>query len=239
MPELQWRGRTGPFLLTLAPGVFVPTSTSLALADCLEIHPGDVVADIGCGSGVLALVAARLGAGRVLGTDISPDAVRVASANARRLGLDDVAEFRVGHLFEPLAGVVADVVIGDVSGAPDALADLAGWHPGGGPSGAETPTAMLESIGTWLRPGGRLYLPTGSLHDEERVLAAARGVFGADHMDLVATRRFPLPGSVARSDVVADLAARGIVRLEEHGSRSLWTLNLWCCRRPRPERPGG
>lgn len=237
--ELQWKGRTGPFPLTLAPGVFVPTSTSMAMADCLEIHPGDVVADIGCGCGVLALVAARLGAARVLGTDISADAVRVASGNARALGLDDVAEFRVGHLFEPLAGVVADVVIGDVSGAPDALAVVAGWHPGGGPSGAETPVAMLESAGPHLAPGARLYLPTGSLHDEERVLAAAREVFGPDGMALLASRRFPLPGPVARSEAVAELAARGTVRLEPHGSRWLWTLNLWCCRRPGERLPAG
>ena len=124
LTEFEWRGRTGPFALTLAPGVFTPTRTSLALAEVIEIHAGEVVADIGCGCGVLGFVAARLGAARVYGTDVCDDAVRVGEANARALGLDDIVDLRTGHLSEPLAGITVDVVIGDVSGVPDALAEV-------------------------------------------------------------------------------------------------------------------
>ena len=71
----EWRGRTGPLTLELPPGVFTPTHTTLMMADALEINPGDVVLDVGCGSGVLGLVAARLGAARVVGCDASAEAV--------------------------------------------------------------------------------------------------------------------------------------------------------------------
>ena len=75
---LQWKGRTGPFTVSLGRGVFHPTHTSRTIAEALEIEPGDTVIDVGCGSGVLSFVAARLGAKRVIGTDLSEDAIEVA-----------------------------------------------------------------------------------------------------------------------------------------------------------------
>ena len=154
--EFEWKGRTGPFTLMLTPGVFAPSSTSLVLAQAMEIQPGEVVIDAGCGSGVLSFVAANLGAGRVYGCDVSTEAVRVAGENAVRLGLSDVTEFRAGNLMEPVRDVRADVVVGDVSGIPDPVAEITGWFPdgrGGGPTGAELPIAMLESLGESLKRG--------------------------------------------------------------------------------------
>lgn len=232
---VEWKGRTGPFPLTLTPLVFAPSSTSVVLADALEIGPGETVIDVGCGSGVLSFVAARLGAGRVYGCDASPDAVDAARANARALGLEDRVEFRAGNLLEPVRDVSADVVIGDVSGIPDPIAELTGWFPdgrSGGPTGAELPTAMLHDLGDSLAPGGRLYLPTGTIQAESRVLEAARRVFGASNLELVMQREFPLPGHiVAGSKAVARLVQQGLLSLRRRGSRMLWQLSIWRCHR--------
>ena len=95
--EIEWRGRTGPFSLMLGPGVFSPTATSKTLAEAIEIEPGDTVIDVGCGSGVLAFVAAKLGAAKVYGVDLSQRAVEAARENAKRLGLENVCEFRAGR----------------------------------------------------------------------------------------------------------------------------------------------
>jgi len=145
--ELEWKGRTGPFTISLGDGVFHPTHTSRTLAEALEITPEDVVIDVGCGSGVLSFVAARLGAKRVIGCDLSGEAVAVATENARRLGVSDRVEFREGNLLDPCKGERATVIIGDVSGIPDEIAQIAGWFPdgkAGGPTGAELPAAMLD-----------------------------------------------------------------------------------------------
>jgi ribosomal protein L11 methyltransferase len=49
--------------------------------------PGASVVDLGCGSGVLAIAAARLGAGSVLAEDIDPVALAVTAENAKRNGV--------------------------------------------------------------------------------------------------------------------------------------------------------
>src|SRR2546426_8182812 len=128
---LEWKGRTGPFTIFLNPGVFSPTHTSRTIAEALDIGPGDTVVDVGCGSGVLSFVAARLGAKRVVGCDLSDEAVVAARENAKRLGLDDRVEFRSGNLLDPVRDVHATVLIGDVSGIPDEIAQVTRWFPDG------------------------------------------------------------------------------------------------------------
>jgi len=228
---IQWKGRTGPFPLTLGRGVFSPTSTSRTLADALEIDPDDTVVDVGCGSGVLAFVAAKLGAKKVYGVDLSTPAVEAARRNAEALGLTDVCEFRQGDLLDPVRDVEATVLIGDVSGIPDEIAQLSGWFedlPSGGPTGAELPTKFLHSIGSVLAPGGRLYLPTGTIQNEKAILAAARDVFG-DRIEPLLEREFPLPELVAKSKEVARMVRDGIVSFRQRGSRMLWQLRVWRC----------
>jgi SAM-dependent methyltransferase len=232
--EISWNGETGPFPLLLSPTVFAPTSTSRLLAGAMEIPEGSTVLDVGCGSGVLTFVAARLGAGRVVGCDASEEAVLDARRNAERLGLADRCEFRTGNLLEPVRDVRARVVIGDVSGIPDELAAESGWFPGGhagGPTGAEVPVAMVESLGECLERGGVMYLPTGTIQAESRVLAAARRAFGESNMDEVATREFPLPGLLAKSQALAQLVTDGLVNLRRKGSRLLWRITVWRCRK--------
>ncbi|TMK97370.1 MAG: methyltransferase domain-containing protein [Actinobacteria bacterium] len=241
MEDLQewpftWEGRGGPFTILLAPGVFAPTRTSFEMAEGIRINPGDTVIDVGSGSGVLSFVAARLGAARVFGTDVNPKAIEMARRNAVLLGLATV-DFREGSLFEPLVGIRADVVIGDVSGIPDDIAAASDWFPGGfsgGPTGAEVPVAMLEGARDHLAPGGRLYLPTGSIQDEGAVLRAARRIFGPRVLKL-RERVLPLPGKITESAMVRRLMDSGVVRFIRRGSRMLWELRIWECTAP-PER---
>lgn len=232
--EFVWEGPGGPFSILLDEGVFVPSSTSRELAAGLEIEAGDTVIDVGSGSGVLSFAAARLGAKKVYGTDVNETAIACATRNAERLGLSEITEFRLGSLFEPLDEVRADVIIGDVSGIPDEIAAMSGWFPGGfsgGPTGAEVPVAMLRAARDHLRPGGRLYLPTGSIQDENAVLRAARAIF-EDRMRQMRERVFPLPSKVADSAVVRRLAESGVVNLLRRGSRMVWSLRVWECRLP-------
>jgi SAM-dependent methyltransferase len=228
---VTWRGVAGPFDVVVDPGVFVPSSTSKVLAEALRVDPGDIVVDAGCGCGVLSLVAAKLGAAKVIGTDLSAAAIACSAANADRLGLSDVAEFRAGNLLAPLGDTKANVVIADVSGIPDVIAQVTGWFPdgkGGGRTGAELPVLMLAEVADYLVPGGRVYLPTGTIQDDAAILAAAAKVFGTA-MEPVVKKEFPLPDVVATSAMVRELMDEGSIHLSQRGSRLSWELTIWCC----------
>ncbi|GAB1488873.1 50S ribosomal protein L11 methyltransferase [Opitutaceae bacterium] len=72
------------------------------------------VIDAGCGSGILALSAVRLGFGRVAAFDNDPEAVRVSVENGELNDLADRVEFYVGDLVMGLAGRTADVVLANI-----------------------------------------------------------------------------------------------------------------------------
>lgn len=227
--EYTWRGRFGPMQLQISDHTFTPSTISTLMAEELVVADTDVVIDVGCGSGILSIVAAKLGADIIYGVDASPDVVEVATANATAHGVADRTRFHQGDLFDPLpSDLQADVIIGDVSGIPDTLAAFSGWFPsgtGGGASGSELPIAMLEAARTRLKPGGRLYLPTGTLQDEQAILETARRVFGS--VEHLSERVIPLPGQLADSEVVRDLVSSGVVTLGQKGSRFTWTARVW------------
>lgn len=75
--------------LNLNPQVWAPTSFAQNMASHLAnwIQPGDRVLELGLGSGVLAILAAKLGARQVTGLDINPQAIELATDNWQRNGL--------------------------------------------------------------------------------------------------------------------------------------------------------
>lgn len=139
--------RPDDIIIELDPGMAFGTglhpSTRLCIAALEElVRPGDAVLDVGTGSGVLALVAVKLGAGHVLATDIDTLAVQVARENAQlnHIPLDGRVQIEVGSLPQGqdgrfqvivaniLAEVLADLLVGKY-GDPRLAAPLAaGGH---------------------------------------------------------------------------------------------------------------
>lgn len=226
---ITWKGRFGPMDLTVGPATFRPSTISSLLADSLELKPGSVVVDVGCGSGILSIIAAKLGAGRVYGVDAADETVEIATANAKAHGVADRVQFAQGDMFEPLdPDLEADVVIGDVSGIPDAIATASGWFPSGlsgGPTGAELPMRMIEESKRLLKKGGALFLPTGSLQDENSILERAKAVFGS--MRQVTERNIPLPSHLAEDPAVLRALKDRVIALKQRGSRFQWTARVW------------
>ena len=108
----------GAVNLLLDPGLAFGTGSHASTRLCLRwlerrIRGGEAVLDYGCGSGILAIAALKLGAARAVGVDIDPDAVATAAANARRNGV--VGEFAESGSPPALA---ADVVVANILANP-------------------------------------------------------------------------------------------------------------------------
>lgn len=96
-------------------GHHATTRLCLRLLQTTDVSGAHVV-DVGTGSGVLAIAAAKLGAARVLGVDNDPDALQNARENVERNGVEDVVELREADLGALEAGT-ADVVLANLTGA--------------------------------------------------------------------------------------------------------------------------
>jgi methylase of polypeptide subunit release factors len=161
--------RAAGFRLTVRPTVFHPRYfiSSEYFAEFignLDLR-GQRVADIGTGSGILALAAARAGADQVLAADINPNAALSAAENARANGLGE----RVAALCSNLLAALAPQPLFDVilssppkhAGEPRDLADR-GWHAG--PQYRDV-AALFDQARERLKPGGRLYVMVSSDSD--------------------------------------------------------------------------
>jgi len=105
-------------VLELDPGMAFGTGTHPTTTLCLEgleevVKDGDTVFDVGTGSGILAMAAVRLGAGRVRAVDIDGVAVRSAAENIAKSGLSEKIEVRKGDLLHGTEGK-ADVIVANI-----------------------------------------------------------------------------------------------------------------------------
>ena len=108
----------GAINLVLDPGLAFGTGSHPSTLLCLQwlertILGGETVIDYGCGSGILAIAALKLGARRAIGVDIDPDAIAAARSNAHRNHA--AAEFFDGR--EPLSSV-AQIVVANILANP-------------------------------------------------------------------------------------------------------------------------
>ncbi len=97
--------------LAVTPDVLVPRPETEVLVEAILHAQPAMIADIGTGSGCIAVgVAVNLPGAQVWATDISESALRIARENAERHGVAHRIRFLQGDLFEPLAGLRFDVV---------------------------------------------------------------------------------------------------------------------------------
>ncbi|MCG5260681.1 50S ribosomal protein L11 methyltransferase [Cupriavidus gilardii] len=146
-------------VLELDPGLAFGTGSHPTTRLCMQwleqnLTPGETVLDYGCGSGILAIVAKKLGAGDTLGVDIDPNAVEASRYNAERNRVsaafalpDDAAALATSS-----GATTYDLVVANILSNPLKL--------------------MAAMLSARVRPGGRLVL-SGVLERQADEVAAA------------------------------------------------------------------
>jgi ribosomal protein L11 methyltransferase len=158
-----WEGyeeKPGEHVLVLEPGRAFGTGlheTTSLVSVSLERHvaelAGATVLDVGCGSGILALVAVTLGAARARAIDVDPEAVEVTRENATRNGLDERIEADTADV-ESVAGTFP-VVVANIE--------------------ARVLIPMAAALGARVAPGGLLVLSGILVPQKDDVRAAYAG----------------------------------------------------------------
>ena len=172
----------------ITPAVLVPRPESELLVETALARLGDraarwAVADVGTGSGCLAVALAReLPRARVTATDIGPEALAAARRNAARHGAEDRVAFHRADLLDGLPGPY-DLIVSNPPYVPDAVIDtltpeVSRHEPAaalrGGPDGLTTVRRLVAAAADRLRPGGWLVLEIGAGQSGDAAVIARR-----------------------------------------------------------------
>ena len=138
----------------LDPGLAFGSGTHPTTALCLEwlgshIVSCQTVIDYGCGSGILAIAALKLGASKVIGVDIDPQALAASEINAKRNGVEKGLETYFPHELPPLQ---ADLLIANILAGPL--------------------TELVSIFNGLVKPGGQIIL-SGVLNSQTEAIMEA------------------------------------------------------------------
>ncbi len=162
----------------------LPKRGSFLLARHLPLRPGDRVLDLGTGSGLIGVLAARRGH-RVVATDLVPECCECARLNAVLNGVAERLETRTGDLYAPVAGETFDLIATNPSQMPTPPEH--GWEDAqaradnGGADGWALLGPIIERAPAYLNPGGRLVFTLFGFLGVSRALSrlARAGLRGA------------------------------------------------------------
>jgi len=174
--------RVTPVVLIPRPETEQLVETAIKLARTEPGRPRLRIADIGTGSGAIAVALAQdLPQAEVYATDISRAALKIAAENARRHGVERRIAFRAGQLLTPLHGYV-DLIVANLPYvttedwsrlAPELREHEPRLALDGGADGLDLIRALLRQAPRYLRDGGHVVLEIGE--EQAEALAAFIG----------------------------------------------------------------
>lgn len=152
----EYEPKDRDIIIELDPGMAFGTGTHETTILCIEsiekyINKGDIVFDIGCGSGILSIVAAKLGAKKVTSVDLDEVAVRVAKENISINKVDNIIDVYKGDLLDVIDGK-ANLIVSNIM--------------------AEVIVKLTNSIGDFLNNEG-LFISSGIIKEKEPMVKKA------------------------------------------------------------------
>jgi len=138
----DYQAQDGKVIIEIDPGMAFGTGIHASTRFCLHfidqyIKGGETVVDAGCGSGILSIAAAKLGARSVFSMDIDDVAVKIARDNVALNNLSDVIEVQAGDIVEELKQKAPDIIMANIT--------------------AEVVIMLLPIAASVLKPGGYLF----------------------------------------------------------------------------------
>lgn len=143
----EYEQKDGELVVELDPGMAFGTGDHETTRMCIQalekyVQKDSIVFDVGTGSGILAIAAAKLGAKKAVGVDLDPVAVESAKENVEYNNLDNI-EVLYGNLVEVIDGK-ADIVVANII--------------------AEVICILIDDVKRVLKEGG-IFITSGIIHD--------------------------------------------------------------------------
>jgi release factor glutamine methyltransferase len=165
----------GDIVLEVCDQVYEPAEDSFLFAENLHVGAGARVLDMGTGSGLLGIVAAKQGASEVVAVDINPHAVKCAKQNAQRNDAAGKLAFLQGDLFAPLAeNVKFDLILFNAPYLPSERGEEESWlwrAWSGGITGRQVVDKFIAQAPRHLERDGEILLMQSNLAGVEETKA--------------------------------------------------------------------
>ena len=217
--------------LAFAPGVFTPNTTSTLLTQAVKntLSEPATLLDLGCGTGVVGLAL------HFQGLIKSPLYASDLSSRVNFARYDCPAEVRNGSLFEPWQGKKFDVIVDDISGIAQSVADVSPWFQGvpcdTGEDGVDLVVEIIRKAPHHLNKGGRFFFPVLSLSNVDKLLQVAKECFGT--VEQTGRQNWPLPVELKPYlPLLRKLHAEGSIKLEEKFGMVLCYTEAYCATNP-------
>ena len=157
--------------------VYEPAEDTFLLAENLKVNEDDIVLDMGTGSGILGILAAKK-AKRVIAVDSNPHAVRCAKLNAKASKVVDKMDIRLGDLFQPIKQNERFTLIlfnaPYLPTSPDEEKTWIGRAWAGGPTGRQLIDRFIAEAPRYLCENGKILLVQSSLSNVEETMRRLR-----------------------------------------------------------------
>ncbi len=163
----EYEAKEGEKVLEIDPGMAFGTGTHETTSLCVKLMEKymkhhDKVLDVGCGSGILSIAGALLGADSVLGVEIDPMAVKIADENIRLNHVENVAAAQYGDLTEGI-DFKADIVVANL------MADLV--------------MMLSKDVAEHMLPSAK-YISSGILTEKAQMVADTMRTFGFNILEI-------------------------------------------------------
>ncbi len=219
--------------LYVSPGEsFMPNATTRLFSKAIEIEKGDIVFDIGSGTGPLAIWAAKESSSKVYAVEIVEQQCELIRENIKLNNVEDKVEIFQGSLFDPIPkGLKADVIMADASGIANSPARILGYYsqhvPAGGENGAEVLLSALDIGGNYLNldnPRARFYFPVAiGLSNARLIMDKARQRFGK--LEKKIDVKFPITPE-ERELILANRPGK-YIKIGKSGSKYIWKGRIY------------
>ncbi len=155
-------------ILELDPGMAFGTGTHETTILCIRqlekyIKSGQTVFDVGCGSGILSIAAAKLGAEKVISVDFDELAIKVTNENARINHVENILDIRHGNLLD-VVNETSDIIVANII--------------------AEIIVVLTKDIPKFLKKGG-VFITSGIIHEKIDMVKTAMIAEGLEIIDTI------------------------------------------------------